>query len=96
MKSLFIIIWGTCLHIAHYFRYIKWVLNGKQYVTYQGGNCGCCGQWVKKEIKLRKYESNGKWADTWTLCDTCANCSIDLSGSTPKRGPKIKLNTNFV
>ena len=94
MKALFIILQGICLHIAHYFRYIRWVLKGKPYVEYEGGHCGCCGKWVPEKIKLRDYESNGKWADTWTLCKQCANDGIDLSGHTPKRAnPPMKLDT---
>lgn len=75
-------------------KWLKWIWNGKTYIKYAGFNCGCCGKWIKKKFKVPKYQSQGKWCDTWGLCEECANSGIDLSGSVPKRAnPPVDFDT---
>ena len=52
-------------------QWLKWIIQGKQYVEYSGFHCGLCGKWVEKELKIPKYKSQGKWADGWGICDNC-------------------------
>jgi hypothetical protein len=62
--------------MKHFFKWLKWHLDGKPYIEYDGGNCGCCGAWVKKKIRVSEYESVGRWWDTWTLCDDCVEGKV--------------------
>lgn len=81
-------------NITTFFKWINWHISGKPYKVYAGYNCGCCGKWVKKKIRISTYQSQGRWMDTWGLCDQCCNAGIDLSESIPKRAnPPIEFNT---
>ena len=51
---------------------LKWALQGRPKVKYQGYHCGCCGKWIKEEFSLPIYQSYGEWWDTWRLCLECA------------------------
>ena len=53
---------------------LKWLLKGKPMIRYSGFNCGLCGKWVYQYFEVPTCESHGKWWDTWSLCDSCANC----------------------
>jgi len=59
--------------IKYFFRWIKWLIDKKPNITYPGYHCGCCGRWEEKEFSLPKYQSHGKWSDTWAwgLCEKC-------------------------
>lgn len=59
--------------IKKFIRYIKWILKRKPYLTYEGYNCGCCGNWINEKFSIPEYKSAGKWWDTWGLCDKCGN-----------------------
>jgi hypothetical protein len=80
--------------IITFFKWLNWHTSGKPYIEYPGFHCGCCGKWIKKKHKIRKYKSRGRWADTWDLCDECASAGIDLSNDKPKRAdPLIEIDT---
>lgn len=80
--------------IMEFFRWLHWHTSGKPYIKYSGFNCGCCGKWIKKKHKVRKYESRGQWADTWGLCDECALAGIDLTNDKPKQAnPPMEIDT---
>lgn len=51
--------------------YIGWLIEGKPYIDYEGYHCGCCGKWTARKFKIPKYQSHGKWGDTWGLCKQC-------------------------
>ena len=54
-------------------RYLIWLLFSREYITYDGSNCGCCGIWINKEFKVPTYKSAGGWWDTWGLCKKCGD-----------------------
>jgi len=58
--------------IRYLIRKIRWYLNHKPMIEYDGYNCGCCGKWVNEKFKIPTYQSEGKWWDTWGLCNKCA------------------------
>jgi hypothetical protein len=53
--------------IAH----IKWIRSGKPMKTIPGWHCGCCGRWVKQEIKFPAYQSEHE--HNVSICCVCAN-----------------------
>jgi len=52
-------------------KFLKWLIEGRPHVTYEGYHCGCCGSWEDEEFSIPTYKSYGKWADTWGLCSKC-------------------------
>ena len=52
-------------------RRIKWFFNGKPMIKYPGYNCGCCGSWNSEPFEIPEWYSDGKWWDTWGLCQKC-------------------------
>ena len=68
-----------------FFRWMKWIFDGKPMVTYNGFNCGCCGKWITQKIEIPEYKSCGRWWDTIDLCNRCANVKQDCT-TTSKQG----------
>ena len=54
-----------------FFRWLKWLKNGKPYLSYKGFNCNLCGAWVEEPFKVPEYKSVGEWWDTWGICKKC-------------------------
>jgi len=52
-------------------KWLKWILKGRPTIKYEGFHCGICGAWIDKKFEMPTYKSNGKWADTWEVCDEC-------------------------
>lgn len=61
-------------------KFLKWLIEDRPYITYEGYHCGCCGHWVDEEFSIPTHKSYGKWADTWGLCNKCRK---------PGRGGKL-------
>jgi len=57
--------------VKQFFRWLKWLKNGKPYLSYKGFNCGLCGAWTGEPFKVPEYKSEGKWWDTWGVCKKC-------------------------
>ena len=57
--------------IRQFFRWLRWLRNGKPIITYQGHHCGCCGAWTDEEFTVLAHKSCGEWGDTWGLCPQC-------------------------
>ncbi|HUV85253.1 MAG TPA: hypothetical protein VMV86_06040, partial [Methanosarcinales archaeon] len=64
----------------------KWEKEGCPYVHYEGFNCGLCGAWEAKPFSIPKYKSDGRWADTWGMCDKCIK---DYCGEEDKEITKV-------
>lgn len=60
--------WG----IKYFCKKLWWKLFRKDYVYYDGYNCGLCGKWVNEKFQLPSYDSAGEWWDTWGMCEECA------------------------
>lgn len=59
--------------IQRFFRWLKWRRQGKPYISYKGFHCSLCGAWKEKPFTVPEYISEGKWMDTWGICDKCIN-----------------------
>lgn len=57
--------------IRRFFRWLKWLRDGKPVLTYPGYRCGGCGAWVDEEYTVPTYKSHGAWADYWDYCPKC-------------------------
>lgn len=60
--------------MRRFLRKIKWYLQGKPMLEYEGVNCGACGRWLNAPISVPEWESNGKWWDTWGICADIDKC----------------------
>ena len=47
--------------IKKFFSYLKWLWKGKPVITYDGFNCGCCGEWIYEKYTIPTYKSAGRW-----------------------------------
>lgn len=64
------------LGIKQFFRWLRWLWDGKPVVTYPGYHCGCCGAWTWEKFSILTYKSYGEWWDMWGLCrDECEETS---------------------
>lgn len=52
-------------------KYLRWLLNGKPVIEYEGCNCGCCRVWINESFVVPAYKSGGEWWDTWGICNSC-------------------------
>ena len=57
--------------ITIFFRWLKWLKNGRPNISYPGYHCGLCGSWTWAEFKIPEYKSAGKWWDTIKVCQSC-------------------------
>lgn len=78
--------------MKHFFRWLKWLKNGKPYLSYKGFNCGCCGAWESEPFKIPEYKSCGKWWDTWGLCKKCIEESEKIEREKMTKGKAVKIN----
>jgi len=53
---------------------LKWRLNGKPMLKYEGFHCGCCGKWWDIPFEIPEYKSCGSWWDGWGLCPEGKGC----------------------
>lgn len=60
--------------VRRFFRWLKWLWNGKPVITYPGHCCGCCGTWMWEEFTIPTYKSGGEWWNTWGLCPEGTGC----------------------
>jgi len=60
------------------FRWLKWIIEGRPFVHYEGYTCGCCGKGWYIPFTIPTYQSSGEYWDTWGLCPVSV-CDEDLS-----------------
>jgi hypothetical protein len=52
-------------------KWLKWIWQGRPFISYEGYNCGICGKWIWESFTIPTYKSAGEWWDTWGLCSQC-------------------------
>jgi hypothetical protein len=68
--------------IGRFFRWLKWLKDGKPRTDYPGFHCGLCGAWTEQEFSVPEYLSNGEWWDTWKVCpEGCFDEHPDVWGA---------------
>lgn len=67
-----------------FFAWLRWVIKGRPYITYEGYHCGLCRKWMVASFAIREYESEGEWMDTWGICKECIRVKRD--------GPEIVVS----
>jgi hypothetical protein len=57
--------------IKLFFGWLKWKIDGEPMKNYLGYHCTICGKWRSEPFKVPTYKSDGRWWDTWKVCDQC-------------------------
>ena len=50
---------------------IKWILDKRPVLTYEGFVCTHCKKWISSKFSIPTYKSDGRFWDTWRICQDC-------------------------